>query len=171
MVAEVAQAAVALGGSVELCDLRDPEAVHELLPDGLTQTVAQSHAHPVLSLRVANRLVQQVSADLANVLHDLEENSETGRMDLQHGELLCRLTGQSDARHAYGAVVFDAVVPETRGGELLSDDDSHAVDYTLAHSHNVPCRQRHGSVGAEEQNAETYGEPRASAERVSPAEW
>lgn len=131
----------------------------------------------MLSLRVANRLVQQVSADLANVLHNLEENSETGRMDLQLGELLCQLTGHSDRHHAYGAVVFDAVIPETRGGELLSDDYSHAVDDTLAHSHNVTCRRRHRSVSAEEQNANVDdqkpadGEPRASAERVLPAEW
>lgn len=43
--------------------------------------------------------------------------------------------------YAYSAVVFDTVVPETRGGELLSDDYSHAVYYTLAHSHNVTWRQ------------------------------
>lgn len=73
LVVEVAQAAVALGGSVELSDLRDVEAVHELLPDGLPQAVAQRHAHPVLPLRVPHRLVQQVPADLADVLHDLEE--------------------------------------------------------------------------------------------------
>lgn len=41
--------------------------------------------------------------------------------------------------YAYSAVVFDAVVPETRGRELLSDDHSHAMYYTLAHSHNVAC--------------------------------
>lgn len=82
LVAEVAQAAVTLRGSVELCDLRDVEAVHELLPYGLTQAVAQCHAHPVLSLRVANRLVQQVPADLANVLHNLEEDG-AGRQCLE----------------------------------------------------------------------------------------
>lgn len=82
LVAKVAQAAVALRGSVELCDLRDIEAVHELLPYGLTQAVAQCHAHPVLLLRVANRLVQQVSADLPNVLHDLEEDG-AGRPRLE----------------------------------------------------------------------------------------
>lgn len=42
---------------------------------------------------------------------------------------------------AYGAVVLGAVVPETGGREFLFDDDAHAVDDTLAHTHNVSCRQ------------------------------
>lgn len=76
LVIKVAQAAVTLCGAVELCDLRDVEAVHELLPYGLAQPVAQRHAHPMLSLCVPDRLVQQVSADLANVLHNLEDKGE-----------------------------------------------------------------------------------------------
>lgn len=44
--------------------------------------------------------------------------------------------------YAYSAVVFHTVVPETRGRELLSDDYSHAVYYTLPHPHDVTCRQR-----------------------------
>lgn len=72
LVIEVAQAAVALGGSIELCDLWDIEAVHELLPYGLTQAVAKCHAHLMLLLRVPNWLVQQVPADLPYVLHNLE---------------------------------------------------------------------------------------------------
>ena len=72
LVIEVAQAAVALCSSVELCNLRDIEAVHELLPYGLTKAVAQCHAHLMLLLCVPNWLVQQVSADLSNVLHNLE---------------------------------------------------------------------------------------------------
>lgn len=74
LVVKVAQAAVALCGSIELCNLRYIEAVHKLLPYRLAQTVAQCHAHPMLFLRVPNRLVQQVSADLTNVLYNLEEN-------------------------------------------------------------------------------------------------
>lgn len=30
-------------------------------------------------------------------------------------------------QHTYRAVIFDTVIPETRGRELLSDDYSHAV--------------------------------------------
>lgn len=82
LVVEVAQAAVALRGPVELCDLRDVEASHELLPYGLAQAVAQRHAHAVASLRVSDGLVQKVPADLPDVLHNLEE---TGRRDSGSG--------------------------------------------------------------------------------------
>lgn len=74
LVIKVAEAAVALCCSVELCDLWDIEALHELLPYGLPQAVAHCHAHPMLFLHVPNRLVQQVSTDLTNVLHNLEES-------------------------------------------------------------------------------------------------
>lgn len=85
LVSKVSQAAVTLRGSVELGYLGDVEAAHELLPDGLAQTVAQRHAHPMFFLHVPDRLVQQVSADLTDVLHNLEqkENEEF------------RVTGQS----------------------------------------------------------------------------
>lgn len=76
LVVEVAQAAVALCGSVKLCDLRDAEAPHELLPYGLAQAVAQRHSDPVLLLRVPNRLVEQVPADLTNVLNDLDDGRQ-----------------------------------------------------------------------------------------------
>lgn len=85
LVIKVAQAAVTLCGAVELCDLRDVEAVHELLPYGLAQTVAQCHAHPMLLLRVPDRLVQQVSADLTDVLHNLEEKGAGERIRLIPG--------------------------------------------------------------------------------------
>lgn len=81
LVTEVAQAAVALCGSVELCDLRDVEAGHELLPYGLPQAVAQCHAHSVLLLGVPDRLVQQVTADLPDVLHNLDENGAQRRWE------------------------------------------------------------------------------------------
>lgn len=71
IVVEVSQAAVALSGPVEFGHLGDAEAGHELSPDGGTQPVAQRHAHPVLPLRLLVWLVQQVAADLPNVLHNL----------------------------------------------------------------------------------------------------
>lgn len=76
LVAKVAQTAVALGRSVELCDLRDVEAPHKLLPYRLAQAVAERHAHAVLPLGVSNGLVQQVPADLADVLHNLERTGQ-----------------------------------------------------------------------------------------------
>lgn len=76
LVIKVAQAAVALCCSVELCNLRDIEAVHELLPYGLTEAVAKCHAHSVLLLCVADWLVQQVSADLTDVLHNLGDSGK-----------------------------------------------------------------------------------------------
>lgn len=55
------------------------------------------------------------------------------------------MAGACNLHYAYRAVVFDTVVPETRGRELLSDDYSHAMYYTLAHSHNVSCGRRNMS--------------------------
>lgn len=76
LVVKVAQTAVALGGSVELCDLRDAEASHELLPYRLAQAVAERHAHAVLPLGVSDGLVQKVPADLTDVLHNLGRTGE-----------------------------------------------------------------------------------------------
>lgn len=76
LVVKVAQAAVALRCAVELCNLGDIEPVHELLPYGLAQAIAQCHADLVLALGVSNGLVQQVAADLTNVLHNLMNDSE-----------------------------------------------------------------------------------------------
>lgn len=72
LVVKVAQTAVALGCSVELCDLRDAEARHKLLPYRLAQAVAERHAHAVLPLGVSDGLVQKVPTDLTDVLHNLE---------------------------------------------------------------------------------------------------
>lgn len=71
VIIEVPQAAVALGGPVELSHLGDAKAGHELSPDGSSQPIAQRHAHPVLPLHLLVGLVQQVTADLPNVLHNL----------------------------------------------------------------------------------------------------
>lgn len=68
---KVSQAAVALGGPVELGHLGDAKAGHELPPDGGAQPIAHGHAHAVLPLRVLVWLVQQVAADLPDVLHNL----------------------------------------------------------------------------------------------------
>lgn len=68
---EVAQAAVALSGPVELSHLGDVETAGKLGPDGLPEAVAERHAHPVLGFRLPWRLVQEVAAQFADVLYNL----------------------------------------------------------------------------------------------------
>lgn len=75
----VGDAAVALGGAVELADLPHAEALRELLPDGRPQPVTHGQAHAVPPLRVTDRLPQQVAADLPDVLHHLGEGAGTPR--------------------------------------------------------------------------------------------
>lgn len=82
VVIKVPQAAVALGGPVELGHLGNAKAGHELLPDGGTQPIAQRHAHPVLPLHLLVGLVQQVAADLSDVLHDLGGMERKGSQGL-----------------------------------------------------------------------------------------
>ena len=67
----VGDAAVALGGPIELADLADPKALRELLPDGRPQPVAHCQAHTVPSFRLAHWLLQEVAADLPDVLDHL----------------------------------------------------------------------------------------------------
>lgn len=68
---EVAQTAVTFCGPVELGHLGDVETARKVGPDGLAEAVAECHAHPVLVLRLPGRLVQEVAAQLTDVLHDL----------------------------------------------------------------------------------------------------
>jgi hypothetical protein len=68
---KVAQAAVALGSPIELGHLGNVEAAGEVGPDGLPKTVAQCHAYLVPGLCLPGRLVQEVPAQLTNVLHNL----------------------------------------------------------------------------------------------------
>lgn len=69
----VGDAAVTLGGSVELADLFNAEALGEGLPHAGAESVTHSQAHAVPALWRPHRLRQQVAADLADVLHHLEE--------------------------------------------------------------------------------------------------
>lgn len=77
---KVSQAAVALGGPVELGHLGDAKAGHELSPDGGPEPIAHGHAHPVLLLCLLVRLVQQVTTDLPDVLHDLGATESKGSL-------------------------------------------------------------------------------------------
>lgn len=107
--------------------------MHELLPYGLTQAIAQCHAHHMLPLCGANWLVQQVPADLTNVLHNLVDGSEGKIVVTQNREeemnyglttgiifiesdkknALCLERVVCNAHPTYSAVVFGTVIPET----------------------------------------------------------
>lgn len=39
------------------------------------------------------------------------------------------------------AVVLDAIIPEAASRKLLAQDHRQPVDETLAHAHDVPCRE------------------------------
>lgn len=81
----VGDAAVALGGPVELADLAHAEALGELLPDGGPQPVAHRQAHAVPPLGLAHRLLQQVAADLPDVLDHLAERRGSERWAAARG--------------------------------------------------------------------------------------
>ena len=65
---EVDERRVALGRAVELDDARDAEALLEALPDVRPQAVADAEAQAVLAVARVRRRVQQVAAELADVL-------------------------------------------------------------------------------------------------------
>ena len=67
--------AVALRGPVELADEADAEALLELAPDLGLDAVAEHEAHAVRLLLRAERLCQQVAADLPDVLRHLSHNT------------------------------------------------------------------------------------------------
>lgn len=83
----VGDAAVTLGGSVELADLFNAEALSEGLPHAGAEPVTHSQAHAVPALWRAHRLRQQVAADLAYVLHHLEEHKNIKQNDRLHVKL------------------------------------------------------------------------------------
>lgn len=89
VVVEVSQAAVALSGPIELSHLGDAKAGHELPPDGGTQPIAQRHAHPVLPLHLLVWLVQQVAADLPDVLYNLGGTERKDSLGSLHRALGC----------------------------------------------------------------------------------
>ena len=75
----VGDAAVAFSGAIELSDLLDPEALGEGLPNAGPQAVAHGQTHTVGRLWRTHRLGEQVTADLADVLHHLGTDVLTGR--------------------------------------------------------------------------------------------
>lgn len=88
----VGNATVALGGAIELADLRHTEALRELLPDGRPQPVTHGQAHAVPPLHIANRLPQQVTADFTYVLHYLGGRGGAGP-GLRRGPIRSRAQG------------------------------------------------------------------------------
>jgi len=76
---QVGTAAVALGGSVELPDLLDAEALGEVLPDGGSQPVAHCQPHAVLRFRLSDWLVQKIPADFPDILNNLKQQTQRHR--------------------------------------------------------------------------------------------
>ena len=66
---QVHQDARRFGGAVELTDLRDPEALGELLPDVGSESVADGDAQPVVPLCFVHFSVEEVAAQLTDVDH------------------------------------------------------------------------------------------------------
>lgn len=73
---QVGDAAVTLGGPVELADLGDAEAAAELLPDGGSQAVAHRQPHAVPAFGLTHRLRQEVPADFPDILNNLERQTQ-----------------------------------------------------------------------------------------------
>lgn len=77
----VDQAAVALGGAIKFPNSSDSESLDELLPHRGTEAITYGNTDPVMCLRWADRLGQQVTADFAYVLDylDMHTNRDKGQ--------------------------------------------------------------------------------------------
>lgn len=68
----VSNAAVALGGPIELANLRHPKTLHEGFPNTGAQSISHSKPYFVLLLSWPHGLRQEVAADFPNILHHLQ---------------------------------------------------------------------------------------------------
>lgn len=71
-VVEVQQITVGLGSTVELADVRKIEAATELGPDSRTESVPDRDAHVMRRVGRSGWLREEVAADFADVLNDLQ---------------------------------------------------------------------------------------------------
>lgn len=76
---QVGDAAVTLGGSVELADLLNSEALGKILPYGGAQPVANRQPHAVPRFALSHRLVQKVPADFPDILNNLKQQTQKQR--------------------------------------------------------------------------------------------
>src|SRR5262249_14687874 len=111
LVLEVDERGVALGRAVELDDLRDREALLERRPDVRAQAVADRDSDVVVRVVGARRQVQQIAAELAEVLERGRAVAPDVAPELARAELPPerdrRARGQrrADDHHAAGTVV------------------------------------------------------------------
>ena len=89
LVLEVEQRHVAFGGGVELDDLRNLEAALERPPDLGPQPVAAGEPQPVRALLRMRRRVEQVAAELADILEQRAVPAHDVVPELARGEI-CR---------------------------------------------------------------------------------
>lgn len=70
---QISNATVTLGSSIKLPNLLNPETLGEVFPYGRPQAIANCQPHLVLRFCLPHWLVQQIPADLPNVLDNLSE--------------------------------------------------------------------------------------------------
>lgn len=145
----VSNAAVALGGPIELANLRHPKTLHEGFPNTGAQSISHSKPYFVLLLSWPHGLRQEVAADFPNILHHLQAEGRKKKILLFKtswfmnnfkktiiNAILMKSIG------AYSAVVLHTIFPEAAGREFFLHYNSEAVDQTLANSNNVSWKEK-----------------------------
>ena len=136
---DVEQRHVALGRGVELQDLRNPEALLEVAPDVGPQAVAAGHPDPVLHLARGRRGVQQVAAQLADVLHERAVPADDVAPELTGGESVAHDHRTAADQHRAGRLqAADAVIHRQAA--------VHPVVRANVHQAGEPVARLHQSV-------------------------
>src|SRR5262245_44831012 len=114
---EVEHGHVAFGGSVELDDLGDPEAFLELVPDIGPQAVAAEKAQPVRALFRMRWRIDEIAAELADILHqrtvparDVVPKLARRKFLAQHDRAALDQHGASREQSAGGVIHRQAVI-------------------------------------------------------------
>ena len=98
-VEDVDERGVAFTGRVELADPFDAEALGELVPDRGPQPVAADDPHLVLAIRRLFRLVEQITADLADVDESGGVVADDVVPELRRRERLAQRQGRTGVQH------------------------------------------------------------------------
>lgn len=114
---QVGDAAVTLGGSVELADLLNSEALGKILPYGGAQPVAHRQPHAVPRFALSHRLVQKVPADFPDILNNLKQQTQKHRSGFGR---CFRRPGKSRAHRAEHPFQQSAGVLRIQGGVFLA---------------------------------------------------
>ena len=130
-VVDVGDAVVGFGGSQSLADALDAEALLELAPDFRLQARSAHAPQRVLPVVRARRLVQQVAADLADVIpgrnamtaHVLPELG--GAEPASQHDRNAHVQGRRNDDHAAGAVIERQHVVEHVGAGQVQESRDH----------------------------------------------